>query len=91
MEILESMHEGKPTNFFGQYNSPRLKNRYEVIKLYENGFCYFGEAAQILSRNMAYEIPSLMKAKQHNEKRIVDNHRRLLVSFYDFCYFKIND
>ena len=56
MNILEESHEGKTTNFFGQYTSDILRAWYDVLKTYEKNNAYIGEAARILSQNTAYEM-----------------------------------
>ena len=47
---------------FGRYGSQRMKDWLEIVRLYEQDNVYLAEAAQILMRNVAYEIPGLKKA-----------------------------
>lgn len=46
---------------FGRYGSQRMKDWQDVAKLYERDNAYLGEAAQILVRNLSYEVPGLKK------------------------------
>lgn len=60
MNILEET-EANSKNFFGRYGSKRMKDWQEIIRLYEKDDVYLAEAAQMLIRNINYEIPSLKK------------------------------
>lgn len=61
MEILKGT-EKDTRNIFGQYGSKRMKDWLEVLRMYEKDNVYLGEAAQILIRNVNYEIPGLKKS-----------------------------
>uniref|UniRef100_A0A7G3AEP5 Putative cdk5 activator-binding protein n=1 Tax=Lutzomyia longipalpis TaxID=7200 RepID=A0A7G3AEP5_LUTLO len=60
VEILK-MTEADTKNVFGRYGSQRMKDWQEVVKNYEKDSVYLAEAAQILVRNITFEIPSLKK------------------------------
>ncbi|KAJ9598386.1 hypothetical protein L9F63_010908, partial [Diploptera punctata] len=60
IEILRETEAGSK-NFFGSYGSQRMKDWQEVVKLYEKDSVYLAEAAQMLIRNVNYEVPSLKK------------------------------
>lgn len=60
VEILRETEAGSK-NFFGSYGSQRMKDWQEIIKLYEKDNVYLAEAAQMLIRNVSYEVPSLKK------------------------------
>lgn len=60
MEILKTT-EADTKNVFGRYGSQRMKDWQDVVRAYERDNAYLGEAAQILLRNINYEIPGLKK------------------------------
>ncbi|XP_055546367.1 CDK5RAP3-like protein [Wyeomyia smithii] len=60
IDILKTT-EADSKNVFGRYGSQRMKDWQEVIKLYERDSLYLAEAAQILVRNINFEIPSIRK------------------------------
>ncbi|PSN58422.1 hypothetical protein C0J52_02807 [Blattella germanica] len=60
IEILKET-EASSKNFFGSYGSQRMKDWQEVVRLYEKDNVYLAEAAQMLIRNVNYEVPSLKK------------------------------
>lgn len=62
------MTEKDSKNIFGSYSSQRMKDWGAVLKAYEKDSLYIGEAAQLLSRNVSYEIPSVKKQITHLEK-----------------------
>lgn len=62
------MTEKDSKNIFGGYSSQRMKDWGAVLKLYEKDSLYMGEAAQILARNISYEIPSVRKQITQFEK-----------------------
>lgn len=61
IELLKKDAESGKKNVFGQYSSQRMKDWSEVIKLYEKDGVYLGETAQMLARNVNYEVPALKK------------------------------
>lgn len=60
------------------YGSQRMKDWQEVIKLYERESMYLAEAAQILTRNITYEIPSLKKQITKFEQMSVESEKKIL-------------
>lgn len=62
------MTEKDSKNIFGSYSSQRMKDWAAVLKLYEKDNLYMGEAAQILTRNVSYEIPNVRKQISQFEK-----------------------
>jgi hypothetical protein len=48
-------------NIFGMYSSQRMKDWNSIAGMYQKNGLYLGEAASILQRNVAYEIPALKK------------------------------
>ncbi|XP_048005021.1 CDK5 regulatory subunit-associated protein 3 [Leguminivora glycinivorella] len=60
IEILKET-EADTKNLFGRYGSQRMKDWLDVVKSYEKENLYLAEAAQMLVRNINYEIPSLKK------------------------------
>ncbi|RWS07207.1 CDK5 regulatory subunit-associated protein 3-like protein [Dinothrombium tinctorium] len=60
VEILKQT-EADSKNIFGFYSSQRMKDWNEIISLYEKDNVYLAECAQILNRNVNYEIPSLKR------------------------------
>ncbi|GFT60099.1 hypothetical protein NPIL_313531 [Nephila pilipes] len=73
VEILKET-ESSSKNIFGQYSSQRMKDWLEIGKLYEKDNIYLAEAAQLLVRNIVYELPSLkrqlVKCRQIQEESI---------------------
>ncbi|XP_063827654.1 CDK5 regulatory subunit-associated protein 3 [Ostrinia nubilalis] len=60
IEILKET-EADTKNLFGRYGSQRMKDWQDVVRTYEKENLYLAEAAQMLVRNINYEIPSLKK------------------------------
>ncbi|KAK3578328.1 hypothetical protein CHS0354_039035 [Potamilus streckersoni] len=60
LNLLESTESNKK-NIFGQYTSQRMKDWSDIIKLYERDGVYLADTAQMLMRNVNYEIPALKK------------------------------
>lgn len=46
---------------FGRYGSQRMKDWLEIARLYERDSIFLGEAAQILVRNINFELPNVKK------------------------------
>lgn len=67
IDILK-MTEKDSKNIFGGYSSQRMKDWGAVLKLYEKDNLYMGEAAQIFTRNVSYEIPNVRKQISQFEK-----------------------
>ncbi|KFB49189.1 AGAP009811-PA-like protein [Anopheles sinensis] len=67
VDILKTT-EADTKNVFGRYGSQRMKDWQEIIKMYEKDSIYLAEAAQILVRNINYEIPGIRKQIKHLEQ-----------------------
>lgn len=63
LKIIDILKETEKDtkNLFGRYGSKRMKDWQDVVKSYEKENLYLAEAAQMLVRNINYEIPSLKK------------------------------
>ena len=71
VEILKET-EKDTKNFLGMYSSQRMKDWNSVISHYQKNNVYLAEAASLLQRNVAYEIPALRKQiKQCNHQQTV--------------------
>lgn len=60
VELLKSTTAGEK-NIFGQYSSQKMKDWNQIIKIYEKDGMFLAETAQMLMRNVNYEIPALKK------------------------------
>ncbi|XP_060636868.2 CDK5 regulatory subunit-associated protein 3 isoform X2 [Anolis sagrei] len=60
VEILRGT-EASTKNIFGRYSSQRMKDWQEIVSLYEKDNTYLVELANLLVRNVNYEIPLLKK------------------------------
>lgn len=60
VEILKET-EADSRNVFGRYGSQRMKDWQEIVRMYEKDNVYLSEAAQMLCRNVQYEVPSIKK------------------------------
>lgn len=67
VEILKET-EADTKNLFGRYGSQRMKDWQEIVRLYENNNIYLAEAAQMMIRNMNYEVPGFKKQIQKLEQ-----------------------
>lgn len=77
IDILKETEADSKT-FFGSYGSQRMKDWQEIVRLYERDNVYLAEAAQMLIRNVNYEVPSLKKQiAKYEQLQVV----RLILSF----------
>lgn len=60
VEILKET-EADSKNIFGRYGSQRMRDWQEILQLYQKDNIYLAEAAQIMVRNINFEVPSLKK------------------------------
>ncbi|XP_034234687.1 CDK5 regulatory subunit-associated protein 3 [Thrips palmi] len=60
VEILKET-EADSRNVFGRYGSQRMKDWQEIVRMYEKDNVYLSEAAQMLVRNVQYEVPGIRK------------------------------
>lgn len=67
VEILKET-EADTKNLFGRYGSQRMKDWLDIIRLYEKDNLYLAESAQMLMRNIKYEVPSLKRQVQKLEQ-----------------------
>lgn len=72
VEILKET-EVDTKNLFGRYGSQRMKDWQEILRLYERDNVYLAEAAQMLMRNVNYEVPSIKKQIQKLEQSLIVN------------------
>ncbi|XP_063635419.1 CDK5 regulatory subunit-associated protein 3 [Cydia splendana] len=75
IEILKET-EADTKNLFGRYGSQRMKDWLDVVKSYEKENLYLAEAAQMLVRNINYEIPSLKKQIVKEEQLQVEYEKK---------------
>ncbi|XP_065212865.1 CDK5 regulatory subunit-associated protein 3 [Planococcus citri] len=78
VEILKET-EADTKNLFGMYGSQRMKDWQEIVRLYQKDNVYLAESANILLRNVKYEVPGIKKQiaklkqlQQECEKKIAD-------------------
>ncbi|KAH9645044.1 hypothetical protein HF086_005589, partial [Spodoptera exigua] len=71
IEILKET-EADSKNLFGRYGSQRMKDWQDIARNYERDNLYLAEAAQILVRNINYEIPGLKKQIAKEEQLQVE-------------------
>ncbi|XP_058815662.1 CDK5RAP3-like protein [Topomyia yanbarensis] len=77
IDILKTT-EADSRNVFGRYGSQRMKDWQDIIRLYEKDSLYLAEAAQILVRNINYEIPGIRKQIKHFEQLSVDSEKKIV-------------
>ncbi|XP_029664980.1 CDK5 regulatory subunit-associated protein 3 [Formica exsecta] len=75
VEILKET-EADTKNLFGRYGSQRMKDWQEILRLYERDNVYLAEAAQMLMRNVNYEVPSIKKQIQKLEQSLIDLEKK---------------
>lgn len=61
VEFLSKDTESGKKNLFGQYANEMTKEWSDILKLYEKDNVYLIESAQIMARNVNYEIPALKR------------------------------
>ncbi|CAK1543840.1 unnamed protein product [Leptosia nina] len=75
IEILKET-EADTKNLFGRYGSQRMKDWLDVVKSYERDNLFLAEAAQMLARNISYEIPGLKRQIAKEEQMQVDCEKK---------------
>ncbi|CAH2085801.1 unnamed protein product [Euphydryas editha] len=75
IEILKET-EADTKNLFGRYGSQRMKDWQDVVRSYEKENLYLAEAAQMLVRNINYEIPGLKKQIAKEEQLQVECEKK---------------
>ena len=68
---------------FGRYGSQRMKDWQEIVRLYEKDNVYLAEAAQIMMRNVAYEIPGLKKGLARCEQIQNVSNSNYVILYHD--------
>lgn len=63
VDILKET-EKDSKNILGWYGSQRMKDWQEVLRMYEKDNLYLVEAAQLLVRNVSYEVPGIKRQMQ---------------------------
>ncbi|RZC38538.1 hypothetical protein BDFB_013304 [Asbolus verrucosus] len=76
IEILKET-EADTKNLFGSYGSQRMKDWQDIVSSYQKDNVYLAEAAQILIRNVSYEVPSLRKQVAKLEQSQVDAEKKI--------------
>ncbi len=85
VEILKET-EADSKSLFGRYGSQRMKDWQEVVRCYETGSVGLAEAAQLLMRNTAYEIPATKKAivKCEQVQHVSFIHYKFLICTFSY-------
>lgn len=76
IEILKET-EADTKNLFGRYGSQRMKDWQDIISSYQKDNLYLAEAAQMLVRNVTYEIPSLKKQISKLEQNQMECEKKI--------------
>ncbi|KAJ8922458.1 hypothetical protein NQ315_004405 [Exocentrus adspersus] len=76
IEILKET-EADSKNLFGRYGSQRMKDWQDIVSSYQKDNVYLAEAAQVLIRNVSYEIPSLRKQVTKLEQSQLDCEKKI--------------
>lgn len=79
LKIVEMLKETEADtkNLFGRYGSQRMKDWQDIISSYQKDNLYLAEAAQIIVRNVAYEIPSLKKQVLKMEQNALECEKKM--------------
>lgn len=79
MQIIDILKttEADTKSVFGRYGSQRMKDWQEIVKLYERDSIYLGEAAQILVRNVNYDLPAVKKQITKFDQLIDDAQKKI--------------
>ena len=78
LEIVEILKktEADSKNIFGYYSSQRMKDWQDIVKMYQKDNLYLAEIAQIISRNVTHEIPSIKRAISKLENSAVECNKK---------------
>lgn len=76
VDILKET-EADSKNLFGRYGSQRMKDWQDIVSSYQKDNVYLAEAAQMLIRNVSYEIPSLRKQVAKLEQSQLDCEKKI--------------
>lgn len=79
MQIIEILKttEADTKSVFGRYGSQRMKEWQEIARLYERDSVYIAEAAQILVRNVNFELPSVKKQLSKFDQLVDDAQKKI--------------
>ncbi|XP_018579423.1 CDK5RAP3-like protein [Anoplophora glabripennis] len=90
VDILKET-EADSKNLFGRYGSQRMKDWQDIVSSYQKDNVYLAEIAQMLVRNVSYEIPGLRKqvakleqSQLECEKKIKDYSKIESVALKEF-------
>ncbi|KAK4873182.1 hypothetical protein RN001_015211 [Aquatica leii] len=75
-EILKETEAGTK-NLFGSYGSKRMKDWKDIVQMYEKNSLYLAEAAQMLIRNVNFEVTSLRKQLSKFEQMQIDYEKKI--------------
>lgn len=76
VDILKET-EADTKNLFGRYGSQRMKDWQEVISMYQRDNVYLAECAQMLIRNVIFEIPGLRRHINKSEQTQADYEKKI--------------
>nr|XP_022906943.1 CDK5RAP3-like protein [Onthophagus taurus] len=76
IDILKET-EADTKNLFGRYGSQRMKDWQDILGSYQKDNVYLAEVAQMLIRNVSYEIPSLKKQLLKLESNQLECEKKL--------------
>lgn len=76
IDILKTT-EADTKSVFGRYGSQRMKDWQEIVRLYERDSVYLSEAAQILVRNVNYELPSVKKQISKFDQLVEESQKKI--------------
>lgn len=69
--------EADTKSVFGSYGSQRMKDWQEIVRLYERDGIYLGEGAQILVRNINFELPGVKKQIAKFDQLIEEANKKI--------------
>lgn len=82
--------EADTRNLFGRYGSQRMKDWQEILRLYEKDNVYLAEAAQMLMRNVNYEVPSIKKQIQKLEQSLTVSLHSYVICIKSICFTSLH-
>lgn len=79
LKIIEILKETEKDtkNLFGRYGSQRMKDWNDIIAFYQKDNLYLAEAAQMVIRNVNFEVPSLKKQMQKFEQTQLECEKKI--------------
>lgn len=76
VDILKET-EADTKNLFGRYGSQRMKDWQDILQTYQKENLYLAESAQILMRNVSYEVPGLRKQIAKLEQTQIECEKKI--------------